>query len=57
MVIKKTKIIESKGRLGIPLEIFKTLNFKPGDEVYFETTRAGNLLIKKVEKKENCNEN
>lgn len=54
MIIRETRIIDNKGRVLIPRATFKNLNFDCGDEVYFEATKSGNLLIKKVEKtKEN----
>lgn len=49
MIVRETKTIDSKMRVSLP----KNAGIKPGDVVYFETTRSGNIIIKKVENKEN----
>lgn len=56
-IIRETRIIDHKGRVLIPKATFKELNFDCGDEVYFEATKTGNLLIKKVKKVGVCDEN
>lgn len=52
MKIVQTRNIDSKGRVAIPPEVRKMLNLNTGDSVCFEISRAGALVIRKVEKKE-----
>ena len=52
MIVRETKTVDSKMRVSLP----KNAGIKPGDVVYFETTRSGNIIIKKVESKENGKE-
>lgn len=47
-LVRVTKTIDSKGRITIPTDTFKKLDFKPGDKVYFEVTRTGSLVIRKA---------
>lgn len=49
MIVRETKTVDSKMRVSLP----KNAGIKVGDVVYFETTRSGNIIIKKVESKEN----
>lgn len=50
-LVKQTKKIDSKGRFTISPDTLRILNMKPGDRVYFETTKSGALLIRKVKEK------
>lgn len=52
MKIVQTRNIDSKGRVAIPPEVRKMLKLNAGDTVCFEISRAGALVIRKVEKKE-----
>lgn len=45
-IVRNTKIIDSKYRISLPREWANV-----GDEVYFDITKAGHLVIKKVVKK------
>jgi len=47
MIVRNTKIIDSQNRVIIPKEWGK-----PGDVVYFDITKTGNLIIRKMEKTE-----
>lgn len=46
-IVRNTKIIDSKCRVTLPKEWAA-----PGEEVYFDITKTGNLIVKKMEKKE-----
>lgn len=46
--VKATKTIDSKGRITIPPDTLRVLNFKAGDKVYFEVTKSGSLVVRKV---------
>ena len=47
MIVRNTKIVDSHYRLVLPREWAK-----PGDVVYFDITKTGNLIVKKLEKKD-----
>lgn len=42
-IVRNTKIIDSKCRVSLPKEWAK-----PGDVVYFDITKTGSLIIKKM---------
>lgn len=48
MIVRETRKIDSKMRIILP----KNSGLKEGDEVYFELTKKGDLVIRKVRKKE-----
>lgn len=50
--VKATKTVDSKGRIVIPPDTLRDLNLKPGDKVYFEITRAGSLIVRKVKEEQ-----
>ena len=52
MKVIVTSKIDPSGRVFIPSEVRKILNLKPGDSVCYEISKAGALVIRKVEKKE-----
>ncbi len=51
MIVRDTRKVDSKGRICLPTFITKSLNLV-GAEVFFEITKNGNLLVRKVEKAE-----
>ena len=53
MKVIVTSKIDPSGRIFIPSEVRKILNLKPGDSVCYEISKAGALVIRKVEKKVN----
>ena len=44
MIVRETRRIDSKMRILLP----KNSGLKQGDEVYFELTKKGDLVIRKV---------
>lgn len=44
MIVRETRKIDSKMRILLP----KNSGLKEGDEVYFELTKKGDLVIRKV---------
>lgn len=50
-ILRDTRKIDSRGRVTIPPQALEALNFKPGDDVYYEITKAGSLVIKKASEK------
>ena len=51
MIVRETRKIDDKGRVNLPISIIKELGLA-GELVYFEVTKNGNLMIKKVNKTE-----
>ena len=47
-LVRETKTIGSKGRITISPDILHALNMNVGDKVYFEITKSGSLIIRKV---------
>ena len=45
-IVRNTKIVDSNYRVALPRE-WAT----PGDEVYFDITKAGHLIVRKMPKK------
>lgn len=54
MIVRETRRVDSKGRVNLPIFIVKSLDLANKD-VYFEITRNGYLMVKKVEKDEKKN--
>ena len=48
MIVRNTKIIDSKRRVALPKEWCAG-----GEEVYFEISKAGHLIVKKVKQNGN----
>lgn len=48
MIVRETRIIDSKNRIMLP----KNCGLKPSDEVYFDLTKKGDVVIRKVKKEE-----
>jgi len=48
--LKKTRKVDSKGRIFIPKEVLETVGITVGDEVTFEMTKAGGIVIRKAKK-------
>ncbi len=46
-IVRNTKTVDSSCRVALPREWAK-----PGDEVYFDITKAGHLILRKMPKKE-----
>ena len=44
-IVRNTKTIDAHRRVALPKEWAN-----PGDVVYFETTKTGSLIIRKIEK-------
>ncbi len=44
-IVRDTKTIDSRYRVALPREWANV-----GDEVYFEITKTGNLVVKKIKK-------
>ena len=42
-IVRNTKVVDSHCRVALPREWAK-----PGDEVYFDITKTGNLIIRKM---------
>ena len=45
MIVRDTKKVDSYFRIALPREWAK-----PGDEVYFEITKSGSLVVRKMNK-------
>lgn len=50
MYLKKTRKVDSKGRVFIPKEVLETVGITSGDDVTFEMTKSGGIVIRKAKK-------
>ena len=48
MIVREKRMIDSNYRISLP----RNIGYEQGDEVYFELTKKGDLVIRKVKKKE-----
>lgn len=55
MILRETKVISDKGRVTLSPELLRLAGMKIGDEVYFDITKSGNIVIKKYKKGEEKN--
>ena len=55
MILRETKTISDKGRVTLSPELLRLAGMKIGDEVYFDITKSGNIVIKKYNKGEEKN--
>lgn len=46
-IFRETKTIDCKGRVVIPPTLLKMVGLESGNEVYFETTKTGAIVIRK----------
>lgn len=53
MIVREKRIIDSNYRISLP----RNIGYEQGDEVYFELTKKGDLVIRKVKKKEDTDDN
>lgn len=51
-LVRVTKTVDSKGRITIPPDTLKLLDLKPGDKVYFEVSKSGSLIMRKVKEEQ-----
>ena len=54
MLVKECKKIDSKGRLTIPKSVLKMAGLE-GAEIWFDITKSGSLVLRKVNKGETTN--
>ncbi len=47
MLLKETRKIDSKGRIILPPPLLRQCKLKPGDVVFFESTKSGSIIIRK----------
>ena len=50
MIIRDTKIIDTRSRITLSSELLRLAGLKVGDEVYFTVTKNQNIMIKKYDK-------
>lgn len=55
MILRETKTISERGRITLSTELLRLAGLKIGDEVYFDITKSGNIVIKKYNKGEEKN--
>lgn len=46
-IVRNIKKVDSHNRVSLPREWIK-----PGEEVFFDITKTGSLIVRKIEKKE-----
>jgi AbrB family looped-hinge helix DNA binding protein len=50
-IVRELKTVDYKGRIFIPKAVLDDVGIKPGDKVYFETTKTGGVVVRKHEPK------
>ncbi len=48
--LKETRKLDSKGRVFIPKAVLEVAGLASGDDVTFETTKSGGIVIRKAKK-------
>lgn len=48
--LRETRKIDSKSRISLPKEVLDSVGISSGDEVTFEVTKAGGIVLRRAKK-------